>query len=64
MEEQMKHPGASGSLTLLLSSLATACKATEAAVRKAGEFCIELVVRKLTPTQKKRNDLIQYLVVE
>lgn len=36
MEEQMKHPGASGSLTLLLSSLATACKATEAAVRKAG----------------------------
>lgn len=36
MEEQMKHPGASGSLTLLLSSLAVACKATEAAVRKAG----------------------------
>lgn len=36
MEEQMKHPGASGSLTLLLSSLCTACKATEAAVRKAG----------------------------
>ena len=36
MEEQQKHPEASGSLTLLLTSLATACKATEAAVRKAG----------------------------
>ena len=34
----MKHPGATGSLTLLLGSLCTACKATEAAVRKAGRF--------------------------
>jgi len=32
----MKYPGATGSLSLLLSSLCTACKATEAAVRKAG----------------------------
>jgi len=32
----MKCPGATGSLSLLLSSLCTACKATEAAVRKAG----------------------------
>jgi fructose-1,6-bisphosphatase I len=36
LEEQMKHPTATGSLTLLLSSICTACKATEAAVRKAG----------------------------
>lgn len=36
LEEQQKFPGATGSLTMLLNALCVACKATEAAVRKAG----------------------------
>jgi len=36
MEEQKKHPGASGDLTMLLQALMTAVKAVQTAVRRAG----------------------------
>jgi len=36
LEEQKKHPGATGDLTLLLNSLTTAVKAVQTAVRRAG----------------------------
>jgi fructose-1,6-bisphosphatase I len=36
LQEQKKHPSASGDLTALLSSLLTAVKAISTAVRKAG----------------------------
>lgn len=36
LTEQKRHPGASGDLSLILSAIATACKAITAAVRRVG----------------------------
>lgn len=36
LEEQKKHPHATGDLTMLLQSLLTAVKAVQTAVRRAG----------------------------
>lgn len=56
LTEQRKHPAASGDFTLLMSSIALACKATAVAVKKAGLaglYGIEGVVNVQGESQKK-----------
>lgn len=56
LTEQCKHPAASGDFSLLMSSIALACKATAVAVKKAGIaglYGIEGVVNVQGEDQKK-----------